>query len=221
MTQEPQNEIEESSASSEDSTDEAGLAQSPVLNEEKLGEQAAAAQDSGEDVDSDPASEAGEENDESRPTIEEPNAAEQDSGEDVDSDPASEAGEENDESRPTILVIDDSRTARRAMSIYLSKHGYHVLAVEDGFAAIRALTRLRPIIVFADIMMPRIDGYEFSILLNNNPKLQDIPIVLVSSKDHVFSRARAKVTGCKFFIRKPFTEQQLLDCIEKFAITED
>ena len=116
-----------------------------------------------------------------------------------------------------VMVIDDSSTVRSAMSVYLERNGYSVVSAVDGFTAMHELSRLRPRIIFADIVMPRVDGYEFCVLVNSNEDLKDIPVVLVSSKNQLFDRARARVCGSRAFLSKPFTEQQLLTVIEEIA----
>ncbi|MCA8836293.1 MAG: response regulator [Proteobacteria bacterium] len=118
----------------------------------------------------------------------------------------------------TVLIIDDSSTVRSAMSVYLHRNGYVVASAADGFSGMGLLGKIKPIIIFADIVMPRIGGYEFCVLINSNEQLKDIPVVLVSSKDQVFDRARAKVSGCRAFLSKPFTEKQLLDMIADHAL---
>ncbi len=118
----------------------------------------------------------------------------------------------------TVLIIDDSSTVRSAMSVYLHRNGYVVAAAADGFAGMGLLGKIRPVIIFADIVMPRIGGYEFCMLIHSNEQLKDIPVVLVSSKDQIFDRARAKVSGCSAFLSKPFTEKQLLDMIAEHAL---
>ena len=115
------------------------------------------------------------------------------------------------------MVIDDSKTIRRTAETLLSKAGYQVMAATDGFEALSMVTDHRPDLIFVDIMMPRLDGYQTCALIKNNKAYRDIPVIMLSSKDGLFDRAKGKLVGSEQYLTKPFTKDELLDVIHKYV----
>jgi twitching motility two-component system response regulator PilG len=121
---------------------------------------------------------------------------------------------EQDQASPVrVLVIDDSETIRRTAQLYLSDAGCHVLLAEDGFDALVQIVDHQPHIVFVDVMMPRLDGYQTCALIKRHPKFAATPVVMLSSKDGLFDRARGRLSGSDLYITKPFTREALLKAV--------
>ena len=114
-----------------------------------------------------------------------------------------------------VMVIDDSKTIRRTAETLLTKAGCEVLTAVDGFAALSMIADHHPDLVFVDIMMPRLDGYQTCALIKNNELYRDIPVIMLSSKDGLFDRARGRIVGSEQYLTKPFTRDELLDAIKK------
>jgi twitching motility two-component system response regulator PilG len=114
---------------------------------------------------------------------------------------------------PDILVIDDSSTIRRSAEIFLSQSGYPVLLAEDGFEALSKIVERRPALIFCDILMPRLDGYQTCSLIRYSKAFRDTPIVLLSSRDGLFDRARGVLAGATAYLTKPFTKDGLLKAV--------
>jgi twitching motility two-component system response regulator PilG len=112
-----------------------------------------------------------------------------------------------------VLVIDDSKTIRRTAETLLAKAGYEVMTAEDGFEALGKIVSFRPNLVFVDIMMPRLDGYHTCALIKGNPMLKSTPVVMLSSKDGLFDRAKGRLVGAELYLSKPFTGEELLDAV--------
>jgi twitching motility two-component system response regulator PilG len=112
-----------------------------------------------------------------------------------------------------VLVIDDSKTIRRMAETLLSKEGCEVFTAVDGFDALAKIADHQPDIVFVDIMMPRLDGYQTCSLIKNNRVFRDTPVVMLSSKDGLFDRARGRIVGSEQYLTKPFTKDELLGAI--------
>jgi twitching motility two-component system response regulator PilG len=112
------------------------------------------------------------------------------------------------------MVIDDSKTIRRSAESLLEKEGYEVITATDGFEALSKIVEYRPEIIFIDIMMPRLDGYQACALIKNNEKYRNIPVIMLTSKDGLFDRARGKVVGADGYVTKPFTREDLLAAIQ-------
>lgn len=112
-----------------------------------------------------------------------------------------------------VMVIDDSNTIRRTAETLLKKAGCDVLIADNGFEALPIISANRPDILFIDIMMPRLDGYQTCALVKNNPNFRDIPIIMLSSKDGLFDRAKGRVVGAEQYLTKPFTKDDLLGAI--------
>lgn len=117
----------------------------------------------------------------------------------------------------TVLLVDDSKTIRRSASSFLSEAGCSVVTAVDGFEALAKVVEHRPTLVLADIMMPRLDGYQTCALIKNNADYRDIPVVMLSSKDGLFDRARARVVGSDAHLAKPFTAKSLTAAVLEHA----
>ncbi len=116
---------------------------------------------------------------------------------------------------PEILVIDDSSTIRRSAEIFLSQSGYSVLLAEDGFQALSKIVERRPVLIFCDILMPRLDGYQTCSLIRYSKDYRDTPVVLLSSRDGLFDRARGAIAGATAYLTKPFTKDSLLKIVRE------
>jgi len=112
-----------------------------------------------------------------------------------------------------VMVIDDSNTIRRSAEIFLLQAGYTVILAEDGFDALAKITDHQPDLVFVDIMMPRLDGYQTCALIKKNAKFQGMPVIMLSSKDGLFDRARGRMVGSDQYLTKPFTKDSLLKTV--------
>jgi twitching motility two-component system response regulator PilG len=120
-----------------------------------------------------------------------------------------------------VLVIDDSKTIRRTAETLLTKEGCEVHTAIDGFDALAKLADHPPDIVFVDIMMPRLDGYQTCSLIKHNKTYRAIPVVMLSSKDGLFDRARGRIVGSEHYLTKPFTREELLGAIEQHVGAHD
>ncbi len=123
------------------------------------------------------------------------------------------------ESTSKVLVIDDSNTIRRSAEIFLKQGGHEVMLAEDGFDALAKVSDYQPDLIFCDILMPRLDGYQTCAIIKRNPKFSGVPIVMLSSKDGVFDKARGRMVGAQDYLTKPFTKEQLLQAIQQFGRT--
>ena len=119
-----------------------------------------------------------------------------------------------------VLVIDDSNTIRRSAELFLRQAGYDVILAEDGFDALAKISDYRPQVIFVDIMMPRLDGYQTCALIKQNPNLKATPVIMLSSKDGVFDRARGRLAGSDRYLTKPFTKEGLLEAISQHVKTD-
>jgi twitching motility two-component system response regulator PilG len=117
----------------------------------------------------------------------------------------------------TIMVIDDSKTIIKTADILLTEQGCQVLSASDGFEALPMIASEKPDLIFVDIMMPRLDGYQTCALIKANPEYQHIPVIMLSSKDGIFDMARGRLAGSESYITKPFTRNDLLEAIEAHA----
>ncbi|MCH9826486.1 MAG: response regulator [Gammaproteobacteria bacterium] len=117
------------------------------------------------------------------------------------------------------MVIDDSQTIRRTAETLLSREGYTVVTAQDGFEALAMIADHRPDIVFIDIMMPRLDGYQACALIKGNPKFRSTPVIMLSSKDGLFDRARGRIVGSDEYLTKPFTRDDLLGAVRAHVRT--
>jgi twitching motility two-component system response regulator PilG len=114
-----------------------------------------------------------------------------------------------------ILVIDDSNTIRRSAEMFLRQAGFEVILAEDGFDALAKISDHQPRVIFVDIMMPRLDGYQTCALIKQHPQLRSTPVIMLSSKDGVFDRARGRLAGSDRYLTKPFTKEGLLQAIHE------
>ena len=113
-----------------------------------------------------------------------------------------------------VLVIDDSNTIRRSAEIFLKQGGYEVLLAEDGFDALSKVNDNDPDLIFCDILMPRLDGYQTCAIIKRNAKFASVPVIMLSSKDGLFDKARGRMVGAEAYLTKPFTKVQLLEAVE-------
>ena len=119
-----------------------------------------------------------------------------------------------------VLVIDDSNTIRRSAEIFLKQGGHEVLLAEDGFDALSKVNDFEPDLIFCDILMPRLDGYQTCAIIKRNAKFSGVPIVMLSSKDGVFDKARGRMVGSQDYLTKPFTKDQLLQTVQELGSTK-
>ena len=117
-----------------------------------------------------------------------------------------------------VVVIDDSKTIRRTAETLLKKAGCEVITATDGFESLSRVMEHQPNIIFVDIMMPRLDGYQTCALIKNNQAFKKTPIVMLSSKDGLFERARSRIVGAEHYMTKPFTREELLNTIKTFVV---
>ena len=117
--------------------------------------------------------------------------------------------------RLVILVVDDSATIRRAAETMLTNEGYEVICAENGFEALSKITRHHPDLIFVDIMMPRLDGYQTCAIIKNNSEFRDTPVVMPTSKNGLFDKARGRVVGSDQYLTKPFTREELLGAVKQ------
>ena len=116
-----------------------------------------------------------------------------------------------------ILVVDDSATIRRVADTMLASEGFEVFTAENGFEALSKVTRHKPDIIFVDIMMPRLDGYQTCAIIKNNAEFRNTPVVILTSKDGLFDMARGRIVGSDQYLTKPFTREELLDAVKRLA----
>ncbi len=117
----------------------------------------------------------------------------------------------------TVMVVDDSNTIRRSAEIFLGQAGHQVVLAEDGFDALAKIADHDPDLVFCDILMPRLDGYQTCALIKKSPRYRDTPVVMLSSKDGLFDRARGRMVGSDLYLTKPFTKDGLLKAVAAYA----
>ncbi len=116
-----------------------------------------------------------------------------------------------------VMVIDDSNTIRRSAEIFLLQAGCQVILAENGFDALAKIADHQPNVIFCDIMMPRLDGYQTCALIKKNPRFKATPVIMLSSKDGLFDRARGRMVGSDQYLTKPFTKDSLLQTVAGFA----
>jgi twitching motility two-component system response regulator PilG len=115
-----------------------------------------------------------------------------------------------------VLVIDDSNTIRRSAEIFLAQGGHEVLLAEDGFDALAKVNDHTPALIFCDILMPRLDGYQTCAIIKRNPRFSHVPVIMLSSKDGLFDKARGRMVGSEDYLTKPFTKEQLLRAVAQY-----
>ena len=116
-----------------------------------------------------------------------------------------------------VMVIDDSKTIRKSAETLLNKEGCNVLTAEDGFDALAKIAEHKPDLIFIDIMMPRLDGYQTCTLIKNNRQFRDIPVIMLTSKDSIFDKARGRIVGSEEYLTKPFTRDDLVQAVNRHA----
>ena len=116
-----------------------------------------------------------------------------------------------------VLVIDDSNTIRRSAEMFLRQAGFEVILAEEGFDALAKISDHHPRVIFVDIMMPRLDGYQTCALIKQNANLKSTPVIMLSSKDGVFDRARGRLAGSDRYLTKPFTKEALIDAVNEYV----
>jgi len=116
-----------------------------------------------------------------------------------------------------IMVVDDSSTIRRSAEIFLGQAGYQVILAEDGFDALAKMNDHRPALIFCDILMPRLDGYQTCALIKKSAKFHTTPVIMLSSKDGLFDRARGAMVGSNAYLTKPFTKDSLLRTVREYT----
>ena len=120
-----------------------------------------------------------------------------------------------------IMLIDDSRTIRRSAETMLSNEGCRVITANDGFEALALIHRHEPDLIFVDIMMPRLDGYQTCAIIKNNSRFRRVPVIMLTSKDGLFDKARGRIVGSDHYLTKPFTRTELLSTVrEQLSISE-
>ncbi len=117
----------------------------------------------------------------------------------------------------TVMVVDDSQTIRRSAETLLSREGYSVITAEDGYEALAKIADHHPEIIFVDIMMPRLDGYQVCALIKANPKFAKTPVIMLSSRDGLFDRARGRIVGSDQYLTKPFTKDELVNAVQAYV----
>ena len=120
-----------------------------------------------------------------------------------------------------VLVVDDSNTIRRSAGVFLRQGGHDVLLAEDGFDALAKVLDYRPHIIFCDILMPRLDGYQTCAIIKRHAQFAATPVVMLSSRDGVFDKARGRMVGSHEHLSKPFTKDQLLQAVRQLALPAD
>ncbi|MCK9505219.1 MAG: twitching motility response regulator PilG [Porticoccaceae bacterium] len=116
-----------------------------------------------------------------------------------------------------VMVVDDSNTIRKTAETLLSKAGCQVITATDGFDSLAKIADHRPDVIFVDIMMPRLDGYQTCALVKNNKEYRSIPVIMLSSKDGLFDKAKGRIVGADDYLTKPFSKNELFEALEKYA----
>lgn len=119
----------------------------------------------------------------------------------------------------TVMVVDDSKTIRKTADTLLKKAGCQVITAEDGFDALSKIVDHKPDIIFVDIMMPRLDGYQACALIKNNKDFKNTPVVMLSSKDGLFDKAKGRIVGSDQYLTKPFSKEELLGAIREHVVS--
>ena len=116
-----------------------------------------------------------------------------------------------------VLVVDDSNTIRRSAEIFLKQGGHEVVLADDGFDALAKINDYHPQLIFCDILMPKLDGYQTVAIIKRNARFANTPVVMLSSKDGVFDKARGRMVGSQDYLTKPFTKDQLLQAVQQYG----
>lgn len=123
--------------------------------------------------------------------------------------------------KPKIMVVDDSKTIRRTAETLLQREGYEVITAEDGFEALSKIANQKPDIIFVDIMMPRLDGYQTCALIKNNADFKATPVIMLSSKDGLFDKAKGRIVGSDQYVTKPFSKDEILEAIQTHSAQKE
>ena len=127
-------------------------------------------------------------------------------------------GDAKDLAGTKVMIIDDSNTIRRSAEIFLGQSGCELILATDGFDALAKIVDYHPDIIFIDIIMPRLDGYQTCMLIKKNTEYQSIPVIMLSSKKGLFDRARGRIAGSDDYLTKPFTKENLLRIAQKYTL---
>ena len=119
-----------------------------------------------------------------------------------------------------VMVVDDSNTIRKTVETILNKNGCQVITAIDGYDALAKIADSRPDLIFIDIMMPRLDGYQTCALVKNNPEFRGTPVVMLSSKDGLFDKAKGRIVGSDRYLTKPFSKDELLEVFEQYRVSQ-
>ena len=119
-----------------------------------------------------------------------------------------------------VMVIDDSNTIRRTAETLLTKSGCEVVTAVDGFDSLAKIADTQPDVIFVDIMMPRLDGYQTCALIKNNSKFRHTPVIMLSSKDGLFDKAKGRIVGADDYLTKPFSKTELFDVLDRYAVEQ-
>lgn len=119
-----------------------------------------------------------------------------------------------------VMVIDDSNTIRRTAETLLTKAGCDVVTATDGFDSLAKIADSEPDVIFVDIMMPRLDGYQTCALIKNNSQYQHTPVIMLSSKDGLFDKAKGRIVGADDYLTKPFSKSELFDVLDRFVTSQ-
>jgi len=119
-----------------------------------------------------------------------------------------------------VMLIDDSKTIRKSVELYMRESGHDVILANDGYEALCKISEHHPDIIFVDITMPRLDGYQTCALIKQNHRYKNIPVLMLSSKSGLFDKAKGRVVGADDYLTKPFTKDSLLETINKFSMSE-
>ncbi|MCK5715497.1 MAG: response regulator [Nitrosomonadaceae bacterium] len=130
-------------------------------------------------------------------------------------------GDTDDLTGVKVMVIDDSNTIRRSAEIFLTQSKCEIILAVDGFDAMAKIIDSHPDIIFVDIMMPRLDGYQTCTLIKRNSDFRSTPVIMLSSKDGLFDRARGRMVGSDEYLTKPFTKESLVNAVQKYALKRE
>ena len=130
-------------------------------------------------------------------------------------------GDTDDLTGVKVMIIDDSNTIRRSAEIFLTQSKCEIILAVDGFDAMAKIIDSHPDIIFVDIMMPRLDGYQTCTLIKRNSDFRSTPVIMLSSKDGLFDRARGRMVGSDEYLTKPFTKESLINAVQKYALKRE
>lgn len=130
-------------------------------------------------------------------------------------------GDTDDLTGVKVMIIDDSNTIRRSAEIFLTQSKCEIILAVDGFDAMAKIIDSHPDVIFVDIMMPRLDGYQTCTLIKRNSDFRSTPVIMLSSKDGLFDRARGRMVGSDEYLTKPFTKESLLNAVQKYALKRE